>query len=633
MKDGVKFLKELLQQINSVEDVKRLSAAQLPLLAAELRQYILEVTAQNGGHLAPNLGVVELTIALHRIFSAPQDKIIWDVGHQSYAHKILTGRREQFASLRTFGGMSGFPNTAESPCDCFNTGHSSTSISAALGLATSRDLAGERHHVVAVIGDGALTGGLAYEALNHVGDRQTRMLVILNDNEMSIANNVGAISNYLTRLRSHPHYNRLKKRLYTLVGVIPKAGPGLQRFMDRVKDTAKYFLLSRMLFEELGLAYYGPIDGHDLPMLLQMLERVKEIEKPVLLHVLTQKGRGYAPAEQDPQRFHGTGPFEIVSGQSLHVNEKPTYAQIFGQFMLQAAEKQPELLAISAAMADGVGLLPFAKRYPRRFFDVGIAEQHAVTFAAGLSAGGYKPVVAIYSSFLQRAYDQILHDVCLPNLPVIFAVDRAGLVGEDGATHQGMYDLSYLRTMPHMQVLAPGDGVELAAMLEYALRQAGPIAIRYPRGCPAYDLLSCPPIEYSKAVLLRPGHDLLLAACGTMVGVAFKAAELLAGRDIEAAVLNARFVAPLDKKTLCAEAAKCGRVLTLEENVEGGGFGAACLEALRDLKVEVDMIALPQEAISHGATGRLKEKYGLTPEQIADKAYNRWFRVDNQNEG
>ena len=624
---------ELLPQINSVEDVKRLSVAELPLLAAELREYILEVTARNGGHLAPNLGVVELTIALHRVFSVPEDKIVWDVGHQSYAHKILTGRREQFATLRTFGGLSGFPNTAESPCDCFNTGHSSTSISAALGLATARDLAKESYNVAAVIGDGALTGGLAYEALNNLGNRQTRMLVVLNDNEMSIANNVGAISDYLTRLRSHPRYNRLKKRAYTLAGGIPKAGSALQRFMDRIKDTAKYFFLSRMLFEELGLTYYGPIDGHDLPMLLQMLERVKDIEKPVLLHVLTQKGRGYAPAEQDPQRFHGVGPFDAKSGQSQNGKGSPAYTQIFGEALLQAAEKRPGLLAVTAAMADGVGLLPFAYRYPKRFFDVGIAEQHAVTFAAGLAAGGLRPVVAIYSSFLQRAYDQVLHDVCLPGLPVIFAVDRAGLVGEDGATHQGIYDLSYLRAMPNMQLLAPADGAELAAMLEYAWCQKGPLAIRYPRGCPEYELSLHPPVESGKSVLLREGKDLLLAACGSMTGVALKAAELLAKRGIEAAVLNARFVAPLDKDALLEQAIKCGRVLTVEENVVRGGFGAACLEALSGLSMEVETVALPQEAIVHGELSLLREKYGLTPKQIAARACSRWFGGEDNYEG
>ena len=627
------FLSALLPRINSVEDVKNLHAAQLPLLAAELREYILEVTSQNGGHLAPNLGVVELTIALHRVFSVPRDKIIWDVGHQSYAHKILTGRREQFVSLRAFGGLCGFPNTAESPCDCFNTGHSSTSISAALGLAAARDLAKETHHVTAVIGDGAMTGGLAYEALNNVGARQTRIITVLNDNEMSIANNVGAISNYLTRLRSHPRYNQLKKRAYSLVGNVPKVGSGLQNFMDRVKDTAKYFLLSHMLFEELGLAYYGPIDGHDLSLLQQMLERVKEIEKPVLLHVLTQKGRGYTPAEQNPQRFHSIGPFDKESGLSQSGKGRPTYTHIFGEFLLRTAEKHPKLLAVSAAMADGVGMLPFAERYPTRFFDVGIAEQHAVIFAAGLAAGGYKPVIAIYSSFLQRAYDQILHDVGLPNLPVIFAVDRAGLVGEDGATHQGIYDLTYLRTIPNLQLLAPGDGAELTAMLEYAWAQNGPVAIRYPRGCSEYDLPQHPPIEYGKAVLLQEGADLLLAACGSMVGSALQAAKLLADRGIDAAVLNARFIAPLDKETLVNEATKSGRVLTLEENVVAGGFGAACLEALGGQKVEVDMVALSGEAVPPGAVLRLREKYGFTPIQIAERAYIRWFSPESKDEG
>ncbi|MCL1974698.1 MAG: 1-deoxy-D-xylulose-5-phosphate synthase, partial [Firmicutes bacterium] len=498
-------------------------------------------------------------------------------------------------------------------------------ISVALGLATARDLAGEKHNVVAVIGDGALTGGLAYEALNNVGDRQTRILVILNDNEMSIANNVGAISKYLTSLRSNPRYNQFKKRAYLLVGGIPKIGPSLQRFMDRLKDTAKYFLLSRMLFEELGLAYYGPIDGHDLPLLIQMLERVNKIEKPVLLHVLTQKGRGYMPAEQDARRFHGIGPFDKKSGQNLHSNHDLTYSNIFCEALIQEAKKQPKLLAISAAMADGVGLLPFIARYPKRFFDVGIAEQHAVTFAAGLAAAGYKPVVAIYSSFLQRAYDQILHDVCLPNLPVIFAVDRAGLVGEDGATHQGIYDLSYLRTMPNMQLLAPADGAELSAMLQYAWTQTGPLAIRYPRGCPEFVLTHNPPIEYGKAALLREGNDLLIVACGAVVGVALKAAVLLAAKGIEATVLNARFVTPLDKESLLELGKKCKRVLTVEENTLAGGFGAACLEALAGSNIEVEIAALSGEKMTHGPVARLREKYGLTPLQIAAKATKRWF--------
>jgi len=605
---------------------------ELPLLAKELREYIIQVTAENGGHLAPNLGVVELTIALHRVFSVPFDKIIWDVGHQSYAHKILTGRREQFARLRTFGGLSGFPNILESPCDCFNTGHSSTSISAALGLAIARDLSGEDYDVVAVIGDGALTGGLAYEALNNVGGRHTHMLVILNDNEMSIASNVGAMSNYLTRLRSNPRYHRLKKQAYSLAGNIPKAGAKLQRFMDRVKDTAKYFFLSRMLFEELGLAYYGPIDGHDLPMLLHMLERVKTIDKPVLLHVLTQKGRGYAPAEQDPQRFHGIGPFDIDTGQMRHNKTPNTYSQIFGSFMLERAEKQPKLLAISAAMADGVGLLPFAARYPERFFDVGIAEQHAVTFAAGLAAGGYKPVVAIYSSFLQRAYDQIQQDICLAGLPVVFAVDRAGLVGEDGATHQGIYDLSYLSALPNLQLLVPADGKELTLMLEYALVQESPVAIRYPRGCPQGDLPYHPPIQKGKAVLVCEGKDVLLFACGNMVGVAIKAAQILAAQGIAAAVLNARFVKPLDEDTLLAQASISDRVLTLEENVQTGGFGAACQKALQNSPIELEIAALPSEAIAHGHVERLREEYGLTCQQIADRVYRRWFAGYKQNE-
>jgi len=612
----------LLEHINNIEDMRCLGVTELQQLAAEIRDYMLAVVAKNGGHLAPNLGVVELTIALHRVFSVPEDKIIWDVGHQCYTHKILTGRREAFATLRTLGGIGGFPSLSESAADCFNTGHSSTSISAAMGMATARDLAGQEHQIVAVIGDGALTGGMVYEALNHAGERQTRMLVVLNDNEMSIANNVGAISHYLTRLRSHPRYNRAKKRAFSIIGRVPKLGAGLQRLMERMKHALKYFFMSRMLFEELGFVYYGPIDGHDIEQLTEMLIRAKQIERPVLLHVLTQKGRGYAPAERDPQLFHGTAPFDPDTGLLCNSADKPSYTKIFSDTLLREAANRPYLTAVSAAMADGVGLLPFAALYPQRFFDVGIAEAHAVTFAAGLASGGYQPVVAIYSSFLQRAYDQILHDVCLPCLPVVFAIDRAGLVGEDGATHQGMYDLSYLRTMPNLRLLAPGDGMELAQMLSWALDQPYPVAIRYPRGCPEYVLPRHNAIQDGQASLLRKGGDVLLMACGAMAGVALAASVLLAGQGIEASVCNARFIAPLDAALLRQQAAISKRVLTLEENVAAGGFGSACLEALRDMPVHVEMAALPCQPIPHGATSSLKTAYGLTPEQIAAQTIN-----------
>ena len=613
-------MSDLLKRINSIEDMRCLEVTELEQLAAEIRDYMLTVVAKNGGHLASNLGVVELTIALHSVFSVPEDKIIWDVGHQCYAHKILTGRREEFATLRTFGGISGFPSLSEGPADCFETGHSSTSISAAMGLATARDLAGQNHQVVAVIGDGALTGGMVYEALNHAGARQTRLLVVLNDNEMSIANNVGAISHYLTRLRSHPRYYRAKKRAFSIIGRVPKLGEGMQRLLERMKHAIKYFFMSRMLFEELGFIYYGPIDGHDIKQLTEMLSRAKQIEHPVLLHVLTKKGRGYAPAEQNPQIFHGAAPFDPATGLLYNIMEKPSYTKVFGETMLREAASRPSLMAISAAMTDGVGLLPFAALYPQRFFDVGIAEAHAVTFAAGLASGGYKPVVAIYSSFLQRAYDQILHDVCLPCLPVVFALDRAGLVGEDGATHQGMYDLSYLRSMPNLRLLSPGDGAELAQMLVWALDQPYPVAIRYPRGCPEYTLPRHDILQDGRASLLHKGNDVLLMACGSMVGVAMAAADLLAEQGIMAAVINARFITPLDKELLRREAAVSKCVLTLEENVGVGGFGAACLEALRDMPVYVDMVALPRQPIPHGPTPRLKSVYGLTPEQVAERA-------------
>lgn len=472
----------ILETINTPLDIKKLTLKEMETLAQEIRAYLLDVVSQNGGHLAPNLGVVELTIALHYVFNSPEDKIVWDVGHQSYVHKILTGRREELKTLRQFKGLSGFPKRCESVHDCFDTGHSSTSISAALGLAMARDLKKEKHSVLAVIGDGALTGGMAYEALNHAGQLGTRLIVILNDNEMSITRNVGAMSAYLSRLRTDPFYYRSKEEIRGAVQRIPNIGKRMFKAAERFKGSVKYLLVPGMLFEELGFTYLGPIDGHNLRMLDQVLERARLVTGPVLVHVNTIKGKGYPPAEKYPNKFHGIGPFDLETGKSHRSKSEPTFTEVFGKTVLQIAEKHPEVVTITAAMTDGTGLCEFGRRYPDRFFDVGIAEQHAVTLAAGLAQSGYLPIVALYSTFLQRAYDQIVHDAALQNLHLILALDRAGIVGEDGETHQGVFDLSYLRHIPRMTVMVPKDQSELAAMLKSSLQYQGPIAIRYPRG-------------------------------------------------------------------------------------------------------------------------------------------------------
>ena len=616
------ILHMVLENINSPLDLKRLTYRELLQLTQEIREMILEVVSQRGGHLAASLGVVELSVALHRVFDTPQDKIIWDVGHQCYAHKILTGRRESFSTLRTSTGISGFPRRQESPCDAFNVGHSSTSLSAALGMALARDLRRDHNKVVAVIGDGALTGGMALEALNHAGDSHSDLLVILNDNEMSIEQNVGGLPSYLSRLRSDPMYSRFKEEFESAVSHIPAIGKAMIRSVERIKDGVKYLLVPGILFEELGFTYLGPIDGHNIPRLEGMMRQSRVLKGPVLLHVLTRKGKGYRFAEEQPCRFHGIGPFERKTGETNgDTKVKPGYSLIFGEAIMDLAEQNDKIVAITAAMGAGTGLEQFAKKWPERFYDVGIAEQHAVTMAAGLATEGFKPVVAIYSTFLQRAYDQILHDVCLQNLPVTFVIDRAGLVGEDGETHNGLYDFAYLRNFPHIMLMAPSNGAELIAMLKTALHSDGPAAIRYPRARaeePFYNSVS--ELIPGKGKLLQEGNDLLILAAGTMVKEAQEAAVLLHQNGISCAVINPLFIKPLDRELLCKWATHCGRVLTVEEHVTSGGFGSAVLEMLAAESishVKIQCLGLPHPLTGHDSRERLLQKFGLTAQGIA----------------
>jgi 1-deoxy-D-xylulose-5-phosphate synthase len=623
----------ILETINTPLDIKKLTLKEMETLAQEIRAYLLDVVSQNGGHLAPNLGVVELTIALHYVFNSPEDKIVWDVGHQSYVHKILTGRREELKTLRQFKGLSGFPKRCESVHDCFDTGHSSTSISAALGLAMARDLKKEKHSVLAVIGDGALTGGMAYEALNHAGQLGTRLIVVLNDNEMSITRNVGAMSAYLSRLRTDPFYYRSKEEIRGAVQRIPNIGKRMFKAAERFKGSVKYLLVPGMLFEELGFTYLGPIDGHNLLMLDQVLERARLVTGPVLVHVNTIKGKGYPPAEKYPNKFHGIGPFDLETGKSHRSKSEPTFTEVFGKTVLQIAEKHPEVVTITAAMTDGTGLCEFGRRYPERFFDVGIAEQHAVTLAAGLAQSGCLPIVAIYSTFLQRAYDQIVHDVALQNMHLIFALDRAGIVGEDGETHQGVFDLSYLRHIPGMTVMVPKDQSELAAMLRSSINYLGPVAIRYPRGAgPQLEVdYHLPELPLGRGELLRQGNDLTILAVGPLNYQALKAAEMLSEKGIEAAVINCRFVKPLDKELILEWSDRTKRVITIEENVISGGFGSAVLELLSEhgYKGDVTRMGVPDCFLTHGKSDILRRDIGLDAEGIIDLIKRKgWFAAD-----
>jgi 1-deoxy-D-xylulose-5-phosphate synthase len=616
----------LLDTIDSPADLRKLAIEELPELAEEIRQEIIRVVSRNGGHLAPSLGVVELTLALHYVFDAPRDKIIWDVGHQTYAHKLVTGRRERFETLRQHGGISGFPRREESPYDAFNTGHSSTSISAALGMACARDILGEDFRTIAVIGDGALTAGLAFEGLNQAGHLKKNLIVVVNDNRMSISKNVGALSQYLTRLLSAPTYQRLESEVWDIMGRIPAIGGRARELASRALEGIRGLFVPGVLFEELGFKYFGPLDGHNVSVLIEAFERLRIVEGPLLAHVVTTKGKGYGHAEDDASRFHGIGAFDKTTGSLTAKPKAISYTEAFGRTLAALGENDDRLVAITAAMPAGTGLTHFARRFPDRFFDVGIAEQHAVTFAAGLAALGLKPFVAIYSTFLQRAYDQIIHDVCLQGLPVRFAIDRGGLVGDDGPTHHGAFDLTFLRAVPNLVVAAPKDENELASMIRTAAEHdAGPFAIRYPRGAGTGVRMDFEPrpLPVGKAEILRRGRDLSLLAVGSMVGVAAEVAEALACDGVDCSVVNARYVKPLDEEMILGEAVRTGRILTIEENVTTGGFGAAVLELLEKREVrtlQTAVLGLPDRFITHGPRGVLLEECGLDAASVARRA-------------
>jgi 1-deoxy-D-xylulose-5-phosphate synthase len=609
---------KILKGINSPEDIKKLNIPQIEELCGEIREFLIEKVSKTGGHLASNLGVVELTLSLHTVFDSPKDKIIWDVGHQSYVHKIITGRKDQFDYLRQLNGISGFPKSKECIHDCFDTGHSSTSISAALGLARARDIKKEKFYVVAVIGDGALTGGMAFEALNDAGRSNNSLIVVLNDNEMSISKNVGGLSKYLSRIRTQPFYYKVKEDLDAILNKIPALGKTTVKVLGRAKDIIKYIVMPNILFEELGFKYLGPIDGHNVEELNNVFERAKTLKGPVLVHVCTQKGKGYPYAEKSPHKFHGISPFEVETGE-IKEDNGPVFSDLFGKTMVEIAEQDSSVVAVTAAMPHGTGLAPFSKRFADRFYDVGIAEQHAVTFSAGLAKGGLKPVFAVYSSFLQRAYDQIIHDVALQNLHVVFAIDRAGIVGEDGETHQGIYDLSYLRHIPNMAVMSPCDYSEFEGMLKFALQEyERPVALRYPRGKGPEKLAETAPIKLGRGVSIREGRDLTIVALGLMVETALKVADMLAEVGIEAEVINARFVKPLDEKLIIQSAFKTGKVVTLEDNTVVGGFGSCILEALNrnNIHAKLKIIGFPDEFIPHGSRSDLMKLFKLDAESI-----------------
>lgn len=614
-------MSEYLDRINEANDIKKIEPEAYDALASEIRSFIIESVSEHGGHLASNLGVVELTMALHLCMDFPNDKLIWDVGHQAYTHKLLTGRKEDFSGLRTFGGMSGFPKHKESPCDAFDTGHSSTSISAALGYARARDLKGEDRTVVAVIGDGSLTGGMAYEALNNVSHLKSNMIIVLNDNKMSISENVGGLSKHLTALRTRESYMDFKLDVEKKLKQIPHVGDSVARSVKKSKDSIRQLLVKGGFFEDFGIKYIGPIDGHDIKEMVRVLNALKRLNEPVVMHVVTQKGRGYVPAEKNPSAFHGVGSFDIATGESL-ASKSLTYTSVFSKTICRLGKAHPDVVTICAAMPDGTGLTAFKKHFPGRFFDVGIAEQHAVTFAAGLAAGGMHPFVAVYSSFLQRAYDQIIHDVCIQNLPVVLCVDRAGLVGADGETHQGIFDLSYLSMIPNMTVCAPKNKYELYDMLYFAYQYRGPIAIRYPRGS-AYEGFKNmrPPIEYGKSELMFEGEKIALVAVGSMVQTAVQVREKLLDKGINATVVNARFVCPLDTECLDRLSRDHQWIVTMEENVLKGGFGEACGDYLLAKHEDVRLIhvGVPDVYVEHGGVDQLKKTLHMDADSIVER--------------
>ena len=612
----------MLERVQS-KDIKNLSSQELKQLAKEIRARLIEVTSNTGGHLAPNLGIVEITLALHYVYNFPEDKLVWDVGHQAYVHKLLTGRNENFETLRQWMGVSGFPKRSESVYDDFGVGHASTSISAGVGFAVARDLKHKYNNVIAVIGDGAMTGGMAFEAMNHASHLGTKMTIILNDNEMSIDPNVGGMSQYLTRMRSDPGYNRMKEDVEYMLKRIPNIGPKMADIADRLKDSVKHMLVLGNFFEELGIKYLGPVNGHDVDELIRVLENSKQFDRPVLIHCITEKGKGYRPAEAHPEKFHGVGPFEIATGASKKKSSNPSYTDVFAKTLVDLAKKDSRIVGVTAAMASGTGMNQMAQVCPKRMIDVGIAEEHATTMASAMAHDGLKPVVAIYSTFLQRGYDQMIHDCALQNAPVVFALDRAGLVGADGPTHHGVFDLSYLRTVPDMTIMAPKDEPELQNMLYSALNYDRLVALRYPRGSGAGHALveEYTMIEYGKAEVLRDGQDATIFAIGSMVMPAIETAERLQAQGLEVGVVNARFAKPLDRDCLFAQAEGGKLIVTMEENILAGGFGSGVMEALMDEghTNRVLRFGIPDAFVPHGDVAILKDELGLTPEKMSDK--------------
>ncbi|MBB2182394.1 1-deoxy-D-xylulose-5-phosphate synthase [Lachnospiraceae bacterium MD1] len=612
----------LLDGINNANDIKKIKAQDYDKLAREIRDFLIQNVSQTGGHLASNLGVVELTMALHLFLNLPQDKLIWDVGHQAYTHKVLTGRKNLFSTLRQMDGMSGFPKREESVCDSFDTGHSSTAISAALGLVKARDLNGENNKVVAVLGDGALTGGMAFEAINNAGRLKTNLIIVLNDNNMSISENVGGMANYLAKLRTNSKYTGFKENMENTLIQMPGVGKALVDKLKRSKDAIKYFMLPSMFFEDMGLTYIGPIDGHNISQMITAFEAASRAKKAVVVHVLTRKGKGYKPAEKYPSRYHSVETFDVVSGSPLKKEKVDSYTKVFSDTMLRLAQSNDKLVAITAAMPSGTGLTHFMKQYPDRFFDVGIAEEHAVTFAAGMAMGGYKPVVAIYSTFMQRSYDQIIHDVCINNLPVVFAIDRAGITGRDGKTHQGIFDLSFLSHIPNLTVMAPKNRYELEEMLAYAVSYDGPVAVRYPKG-DAYDGLSeyRAPIVHGKSEVLKQGSDIAILALGSMVKTGAEVAETLEKEGISTSLVNVRFASPIDIEIIDELTKKHKILVSMEENVRNGGYGQKVADYLCESKKNIRYIniSVPDEYIEHGGVSELHKKLGLDAESI----YNR----------
>ena len=617
----------LLDNINKPNDIKKIPNAKLPELAQEIRNFLIEKISVSGGHLASNLGAVELTMALHLELDLPKDKIIWDVGHQSYTHKVLTGRKAGFDTLRKFGGMSGFPKRSESPCDCFDTGHSSTSLSAGLGMVRARQLADEKYTIVSVIGDGSLTGGLAYEALNNAAKLDTNFIMVLNDNEMSISENVGGMAKYLNVVRTNEGYLNLRDDIYNS---LKNSSPKMVKGIRRAKNSFKQLFVPGMVFENLGITYLGPIDGHNISALRAAIREAKKVRKAVMIHVVTKKGKGFEPAERHPARFHGTEPFLIENGIPRNPRTTANYQDIFSTVMCKIGEREPKAVAITAAMADGTGLKRFRNMYPDRFFDAGIAEEHAVTFAAGLAVGGFHPIFAVYSSFLQRAYDQVLEDVCLQNLPVTFAIDRAGLVGSDGETHQGIFDLSYLSSMPNMHIMAPKNKWELSDMMKFAIQFEGPTAIRYPRGN-AYDGLQefRAPIEMGKAEPIYKERDIVLFAVGSMVKTAEKVRHILIEKGYNCSLTNARFVKPIDGDYIREAAKKHKLIVTMEENVVSGGFGDQVRRFICDEEIDIVQlcIALPDEFVTHGSCDQLYKELGVDAESVAKKVIRKYEEI------